>query len=145
MKFQISSRRETGKEIPESSRFEFLEKFLANNFALSDAENSKSFDTLLQIVKGHTKLYNVTMFFLIYFVYLSHCILSWLLKFSSSIPYLHLFFLKFICNLLGHVWTQWGEAQPLPGFLSAFYFPVHEKCRISFLLDQCHHRLRQLG
>ena len=47
MKFQISSRRETGKEIPESSRFEFLEKFLANNFALSDAENSKSFDTLL--------------------------------------------------------------------------------------------------
>ena len=28
----------TGKEIPESSRFEFLETFLANNFALSDAE-----------------------------------------------------------------------------------------------------------
>ena len=30
----------TGKEIPESSRSEFLEKFLANNFALSDAEDS---------------------------------------------------------------------------------------------------------
>ena len=30
----------TGKEIPESSRFEFLEKFLANNFALSDAEDN---------------------------------------------------------------------------------------------------------
>ena len=27
-----------GKEIPESSRSEFLEKFSANNFALSDAE-----------------------------------------------------------------------------------------------------------
>ena len=32
----------TGKEIPESSRFEFLEKFLANNFALSDAESNTS-------------------------------------------------------------------------------------------------------
>ena len=32
----------TGKEITESSRFEFLEKFLANNFALSDAEDNTS-------------------------------------------------------------------------------------------------------
>ena len=32
----------TGKEILESSRFEFLEKFLANNFALSDAEDNTS-------------------------------------------------------------------------------------------------------
>ena len=32
----------THKEIPESSRFEFLEKFLANNFALSDAEDNTS-------------------------------------------------------------------------------------------------------
>ena len=32
----------TGKEIPESSRFEFLEKFLANSFALSDAEDNNS-------------------------------------------------------------------------------------------------------
>ena len=31
-----------GKEIPESSRLEFLEKFLANNFALSDAEDNIS-------------------------------------------------------------------------------------------------------
>ena len=30
------------KEIPESSRFEFLEKFLANNFALSDAVDNSS-------------------------------------------------------------------------------------------------------
>ena len=40
--FQIPSRRETGKEIPESSRVEFLEKVSANNFALSDAEDSTS-------------------------------------------------------------------------------------------------------
>ena len=40
MQFQISSRRE--KEIPESSRFKFLEKFLAYKFALSDAEDNTS-------------------------------------------------------------------------------------------------------
>ena len=32
----------TGKEIPESSRLEFLENFSANNFALSDAEDNTS-------------------------------------------------------------------------------------------------------
>ena len=32
----------TGKEIPESSRLEFLEKFLAKKFALSNAENNAS-------------------------------------------------------------------------------------------------------
>ena len=32
----------TGKEIPESPRFEFLEKYSANNFALSDAEDKTS-------------------------------------------------------------------------------------------------------
>ena len=42
MQFQISSRREKGKEIPESSRLEFSEKFSANNFALSDAEDNIS-------------------------------------------------------------------------------------------------------
>ena len=31
-----------GKKIPESSRLKFLEKFLANNFALSDAEDNTS-------------------------------------------------------------------------------------------------------
>ena len=31
-----------GKEIPESSRLEFLEKFLANNFALSNAAGNTS-------------------------------------------------------------------------------------------------------
>ena len=32
----------TGKEIPESSRLEFFQKFSANNFALSDAEDNTS-------------------------------------------------------------------------------------------------------
>ena len=32
----------TGKEIPEPSRLGFLEKFLANNFALTDAEDNTS-------------------------------------------------------------------------------------------------------
>ena len=32
----------TGKEIPESSRLEFVEKFLANNFALPEAEDNTS-------------------------------------------------------------------------------------------------------
>ena len=32
----------TGKDIPESSRLELLEKFLANNITLPDAEDSNS-------------------------------------------------------------------------------------------------------
>ena len=40
--FRLVLEEKTGKEIPESSRFEFLEKFLANNFALSDAEDNTS-------------------------------------------------------------------------------------------------------
>ena len=42
MQFQISSRSKLGKEIPESSRLEFLERFSANNFALSGAEDNIS-------------------------------------------------------------------------------------------------------
>ena len=34
--------RKTGKEIPESSRLEFLKKFSANNFDLTDAEGNNS-------------------------------------------------------------------------------------------------------
>ena len=34
--------RKTGKEISESSRLKFLQKFLANNFALSEAEDNTS-------------------------------------------------------------------------------------------------------
>ena len=40
--FRLVLEEKTGKEIPASSRFEFLEKFLANDFALSDAEHNTS-------------------------------------------------------------------------------------------------------
>ena len=42
MQFQISSRKETGKKTPESSRLEFKEKFSAKNFALLHAEDNTS-------------------------------------------------------------------------------------------------------
>ena len=40
--FRLFLEDKTGKEIPESSRFEFLEKFLAKNCALSEAEGNAS-------------------------------------------------------------------------------------------------------
>ena len=40
--FRLVLKGKIGKKIPESSRLEFLEKFLANNFALSDAEDNTS-------------------------------------------------------------------------------------------------------
>ena len=40
--FRLILEGQTGKEIPESSRLEFLVKFSANNFALSDAEDNTS-------------------------------------------------------------------------------------------------------
>ena len=40
--FKLVLEGKTGKEIPESSRLEFLEKFSGNNFALSDAEDNTS-------------------------------------------------------------------------------------------------------
>ena len=40
--FRLVLEGRTGKKIPESSRLEFLERFLANNFALSDAEGNTS-------------------------------------------------------------------------------------------------------
>ena len=40
--FKLVLEGKTGKEIPESSRLEFLEKFSAKNFALSDAEDKTS-------------------------------------------------------------------------------------------------------
>ena len=40
--FQLVLEWKTGKEISESSRLEFLEKFSANNLALSDAEDNTS-------------------------------------------------------------------------------------------------------
>ena len=40
--FRLVLEEKTGKKTPKSSRLEFLEKFLANNFALFDAENTTS-------------------------------------------------------------------------------------------------------
>ena len=40
--FRLVLEEKTGKKIPESSRLEFLEEFLANNFALSDAQDNTS-------------------------------------------------------------------------------------------------------
>ena len=40
--FKLVLEGKTGKVIPESSRLEFLEKFSASNFALSDAEDNTS-------------------------------------------------------------------------------------------------------
>ena len=40
--FRLVLEGKTGKEIPESSRLEFLEKFSMSNFALSDAEDNTS-------------------------------------------------------------------------------------------------------
>ena len=40
--FRLVLEWKTGKEIPEPSRLKFLQKFSANNFALSDAENITS-------------------------------------------------------------------------------------------------------
>ena len=42
MQLQISSTGEKSKEIHESSKLEFLEKFSATNFALSDLEDITS-------------------------------------------------------------------------------------------------------
>ena len=38
--FRLTTEGKTDKKIPESSRLEFLERFSANNFALSDAEDN---------------------------------------------------------------------------------------------------------
>ena len=40
--FRLVLEGKKGKEIPKSSRLEFLEKFLENNFALSEAEQNTS-------------------------------------------------------------------------------------------------------
>ena len=40
--FRLVLEGKTGKEIPESSRLEFLEKFSASNFTLSDAKDNTS-------------------------------------------------------------------------------------------------------
>ena len=52
--FRLVLEEKTGKEILESLRLEFLEKLLANNFALSEAEDKTS---------GSLKLGGVTIYF----------------------------------------------------------------------------------
>ena len=42
--FKLVLEVKAGKEVPRSSRLGFLEKFLANNFALSDAEALRAFE-----------------------------------------------------------------------------------------------------
>ena len=42
LRFVIEGKTEKGKEITDLTRLEFLEQHLANNFALSDAEDSTS-------------------------------------------------------------------------------------------------------
>ena len=41
-RFRLALEGKTDKEIPESSRLEFLEKFVGKNFALSDTEDNTS-------------------------------------------------------------------------------------------------------
>ena len=40
--FRLVLEENAGKEVPESSKLEFLEKFLAHKFALSDGEDNTS-------------------------------------------------------------------------------------------------------
>ena len=40
--FRLLLEEKTGKEMPESSRLQFVQSFLANNFALSGAEGNTS-------------------------------------------------------------------------------------------------------
>ena len=56
--FRSIIERKAGKEIPESSRLEFLEIFLANNFALSDAEDNSQVSAASRIssIRGITYL-----------------------------------------------------------------------------------------
>ena len=77
------------------------------------------------------------MYFL-FILYIAFYIICFLLQFSSSIPYLHLSFLKFTCNLSHHVWKQCPPLPPPGSLLSAFYFPIHVKRRTFFwILPWC--------
>ena len=56
--FRLVLNRKTGKKISESSRLKFLEKFLGNNFALSDAKVNKcgNFKNLFATITGLSEL-----------------------------------------------------------------------------------------
>ena len=52
--FRLVTEGKTGKDIPESSRLEFLEKLIANSFVLSDAEDNTS--SLLNTIRNSSKV-----------------------------------------------------------------------------------------
>ena len=54
--FKLVLEGKAGKEIPESSRLEFIEKFSANNFASSDAEDETSWLSLNRARRGIAEL-----------------------------------------------------------------------------------------
>ena len=60
--FRLVLEGKIGKEIPESSRLEFLEKFLANNFALSDEKDNTS-SPLNSWGEPYTIIYECSMVF----------------------------------------------------------------------------------
>ena len=60
--FKLVVEGKTGKEIPESSRLEFIEKFSANNFASSDAEDNTSGPLYRGLPKKSYFLHEVTCY-----------------------------------------------------------------------------------
>ena len=50
--YRLILERKIGKEVPQSLRLEFLEKFLGNNFTLSNAEDNNSRPKYLYLVPG---------------------------------------------------------------------------------------------
>ena len=50
--FRLVLEGETGKEIPESSRLQFLERFLGNNFVLSDAQDNTFGSLIRGVIPG---------------------------------------------------------------------------------------------
>ena len=89
--FRLVQDGKTGKVIPESSRLEFLEKFSANNFALSDVEDSISrplnrgcitnlplLKTLLAICqKSREPCFWEVMDFFYYHMQVWHMVITW--------------------------------------------------------------------
>ena len=49
MHFQVSYRKKTESELPDSSRLGFLKKFLAINFVSSDTEDNNSVENTIKI------------------------------------------------------------------------------------------------
>ena len=73
--FRLVLEGKAGKEIPESSRLESLEKFLANNFALLDEEGNISGPLNRGGVADFLPLLR-TLYLLIY-IFLIHCVIEY--------------------------------------------------------------------